>query len=170
MLKRITNLWVFVGGFFVYISIAYGNPSVLPSVIHVKNGDVLVYQEMTTTQYVGGGENLQKTVIEKRETVKKADHGLKYGFPLKVGMAWGEGIDGVGCNQSQHDYCNYVENKKNVTVSAGTFRDCFEIVYITGPDTTTEWYCPGVGIVKSEYEHHGTITTMKSELIRIDQK
>jgi hypothetical protein len=146
----------------------------------VKKGDVLVYRDENIVWDEHGNEDfidrkyshgnkvrVKHEVVHKKEVVKEADHGLKYGFPLKVGMAWGDGVEGVGCSARHHTYCNYVEKKENVKVLAGVFKGCFKVVYETNPDTNIEWYCPGVGIVKTDYDHHGTITIIKSELQKI---
>lgn len=147
----------------------------------VKAGDVLTYREeridwnakgnadFLDQKHGGGKIRVRHEIVEKKETVKSVDRGLKYGFPLKVGKAWGDGVDGVGCSKKQHTYCNYVERQEDVSVPAGIFVNCFKVVYETLPDTSIDWYCPGIGIVKSDYDHHGTITITKSELVKIER-
>jgi hypothetical protein len=61
-------------------------------------------------------------------------------------------------------YFSYVEKIEDVTVPAGTFKNCFKIVFRTLPDDTTEWFFPSMGIVRVEYHHHGTIDNWIIEL------
>jgi hypothetical protein len=82
-------------------------------------------------------------------------------FPLKVGSRWG---DSESLEREDKMYFNYVEKVEDITVPAGTFKDCFKVVFRTLPDDTTEWFCLGVGIVKIEYHHHGTILDWIIEL------
>lgn len=82
-------------------------------------------------------------------------------FPLKVGAKWG---DSESLNREDKMYFNYVEKVEDVTVPAGTFKNCFKVVSRTLPDDTQEWFCSGVGIVKIEYHHHGTILDWIIEL------
>jgi len=155
----------------------------------LNKGDMLIYQEELVDQglvydfevehkpikgYIEFYEIYNKYANEKvrvgkRKTFHKEklllkEEGLRYGFPLKVGLKWDEASD---FKRDDNMYCWYVEKIEDVTVQAGTFKDCFKIVYDTCPDTTTEWYCPGVGIVKYEYRHHGTITNITTELIKV---
>ena len=134
----------------------------------VKRGDILifertydVYDEKGKIEVYNGDTNekdrIKRTVTEKRVKVKKLDNGLKYGFPLKVGLQWDCNREGKR-SKDDHSYCFYVESQEDVVVPAGVFENCFKIVYSTAPETTKEWYCPGIGVVKSEYIHHGTLT------------
>ena len=158
----------------------------------LNKGDVLVYQEELVDQglvydfevnhkpikgYVEFYEIYNKYANEKvrvgkrktfhKEKLSSREDGLRYGFPLKVGLKWDEESD---FKRNDNRYCWYVEKMEDVTVPAGTFKDCFKITYDTCPDTETEWYYPGVGIVKYEYRHHGTITNETRELIKIVRK
>jgi hypothetical protein len=141
----------------------------------VKAGDTLVYRAQSEVQDENGdaeiySEHIKEKVKVKRTTIKKTekvlaeDKGLKYGFPLKVGLKWG--CDRVE-PRNDNMYCYYVEKTEDVIVPAGTFKDCFKVVFDTLPDTDTEWYCSGVGVVKTEYHHHGTIINEISELEKI---
>ena len=158
----------------------------------LDKGDMLVYHEELVDQglvydfeikhkpirgYIGFYEIYDKYAkakvkVGKRNTTHKEkvlskENGLRYGFPLKVGLKWGKE---AGLPRNDNMYCWYVEKIENVAVPAGTFKDCFKIVYDTCPDTTAEWYYPGVGIVKYEYRHHGTITNETRELVEIIKK
>jgi len=165
--------------FLLYSSICYG--LLETNSIPLKVGTVLVYQHRLESQYIPGEESYDEYVEvydkdindkievgrkswEHTEKVSAIDNGLKYGFPLKVGMEWDSESD---FKRDDHMYCKYVEKIEDVTVQAGTFRNCFKIVHKTLPDEDAEWYCPGVGIVKYEYHHNGTITNETYELKQI---
>jgi hypothetical protein len=139
----------------------------------VKPGDTLCYRITSEIQDVKGdaevfneslGQNVKvlRNVTREVEIVETVDQGLRYGFPLRVGVKWGQ--DPV---RKDRMYGYYVESQEDVTVSAGTFRNCFKVVYATLPDTETEWYCPGTGVVKSELRHHGTLMNRIAELENI---
>ena len=85
-------------------------------------------------------------------------------FPYKVGKTTGD------FDRGDHMYCHYVEKIEDVIVPAGTFKNCFKVVESTCPDDETEWYCPGVGVVKTMYNHNGTITNVTGELKKIVRK
>jgi hypothetical protein len=163
-----------------------------PSRFPLNKGDVLVYYEELVDQglvydfevghkpikgYIEFYEIYNKYADAKvkvgrrntthKEKLSSKEDGFRYGRPLKVGLKWNEESDS---KRNDNRYCWYVEKIENVTVPAGTFKDCFKIVYDTCPDTTTEWYCPGVGIVKYEYRHRGTMTNETRELVEIIKK
>ena len=114
--------------------------------IRVKRTNVL-----RTLKGLGTGKNTEIPDIEIPERV----------FPLKVGAKWG---DPEFLDRKDNMYVSYVDKVEDVTVPAGTFKHCFKVVFITAPDDTREWFCPGVGIVKIEYHHHGTILNWTIEL------
>lgn len=166
------------------VSLAKG---ALAEPLSLSKGDMLVYEHDVVDQGLAQGIKLSfipaDTAIKiskihaygyglsvgsanwvRAERVKSRDNGLKYGFPLKVGMEWDQECD---FKRSDHMYCKYVEKIEDVTVPAGTFKHCFKIVHKTLPDDEAEWYCPGVGIVKYEYHHHGTITNETYKLKKI---
>ncbi|PIW79824.1 MAG: hypothetical protein COZ98_05565 [Candidatus Omnitrophica bacterium CG_4_8_14_3_um_filter_43_15] len=89
----------------------------------------------------------------------------EYIFPLQVGSKWG---DPESLERKDKMYFSYVEKLEDVTVPAGTFKDCFKIIHYTLPDETIQWFCPNVGVVRLEYRHHGTITDLISELKEIN--
>lgn len=127
----------------------------LPTGAPVKIGEVYSY---------GMKLKVGRARWENAEKVVSKDNGLRYGFPLKVGMEWDNECD---FKRNDHMYCKYVEKIEDITVPAGTFKNCFKIVHKTCPDEEAEWYYPGVGIVKYEYHHHGTITDETYELKKI---
>jgi len=136
----------------------------------------LVYQDQLEIQDINGEHEVYSRYIKEKvrvnriisqriEEISESDlKGLRYGFPLNVGMKWDEECD---FERSDNMYCKYVEKIEDVTVPAGTFRNCFKIVYRTCPDEETIWYYPGIGVIKYLYYHHGTITNEKSELVKI---
>lgn len=85
----------------------------------------------------------------------------EYIFPLEKDLKWG---DPDQLDREDKMYFRYVENVEDIILPAGTFKNCFKIVYQSLPDETIEWLCPYVGIVRMEYHHHGTITDHISEL------
>ena len=164
----------------ILLSFVISNVVFAADILPVKKGDILVYRVQSEIYDEKGNVEIydqamkekvkvKRTLIEKKEKVLAQDKGLKYGFALKVGKKW-------GCDRKEPwpgndaSYCNYVEKIEHVTVPAGVFKNCFKIVYETCPDTSIEWYCPGTGIVKKEYHHHGTITNIKEELEKIVRK
>ena len=166
--------------FLFYSSICYGAPEI--NNIPLKVGTVLVYQDQLESQYVPGDNSYDEYVEvydkdnindkieigrkswEHTEKVSAVDNGLRYGSPIKVGMEWDSESD---FKRDDHMYCKYVEKIEDVTVQAGTFRNCFKIVSKEICDKEVEWYCPGVGIIKYEYHHNGTITNKTYELKQI---
>ena len=85
----------------------------------------------------------------------------EYIFPLQVGLKWGEP---ESMKRKDNMYVFFVEKIEDVTVPAGTFKNCFKIVYYTLPDETIQWFCPNVGVIRFECRHHGTINNLVSEL------
>lgn len=128
------------------------------------NGKIYVYK--IDDRKLGGSIKVGRMRWETTEKILSKDNGLRYGFPLKVGMEW----DKTDFERTDHMYCKYVEKIEDVTVPAGTFKNCFKIVYKTCPDDEIEWYYPGVGVVKYEYRHHGTVTNKVVELKRISKR
>jgi hypothetical protein len=151
-----------------------------PEIGSIPAGSVLVYQHQLESQYCPDEVydkyykaynkdcdmecDVGSKAWESTEKVLAVDSGLRYGFPLKVGMEWAQECD---FKRTDHMYCRYVEKIEDITVPAGTFKNCFKVVYRTCPDEEAEWYCPGVGVVKYEYKHHGTIINEACELKEI---
>jgi hypothetical protein len=83
------------------------------------------------------------------------------GWPLTSGGQWGDPQ-----MLANHDgrYVWVVEAAGTVTVPAGTFEGCYKATMLTNPDTTLRWFCPGRGLVRYEYHHHGTINDQVWEL------
>ena len=101
---------------------------------------------------------------EKDVSIEKCP---EYIFPLQAGLKWGDSDD---LKRKDNMYIYYVERMEDITVPAGTFKNCFKIVYSTLPDKTIEWFCPNIGVVRLEYHHHGTINNLVSELKEVNLK
>ena len=101
-----------------------------------------------------------KTILPDNKNVSIIGY-PEYIIPLQVGSRWG---DPESLNRKDNMYVFYVERLEDVTVPAGTFKNCFKIVNYTLPDETIQWFCPNVGIVRLEYHHHGTVDNLVSEL------
>jgi hypothetical protein len=80
-------------------------------------------------------------------------------MPLRVGQYWND----QGLKRKDTSYRWQVEAMETITVPAGTFK-CFRIAYRSCPDHQIIWFCPTVGIIRQEYEHHGTIINFYMEL------
>lgn len=91
-------------------------------------------------------------------------------WPLEVGQRWG---DPKIVAQSDGWYVWRVEARENVETTAGSFTDCHRLLFLTNPDDTTTWFCPGTGFVRHEYHHHGTrydeVWTLREFHIRGDR-
>ncbi len=53
----------------------------------------------------------------------------------------------------------------SITVPAGTFTDCFYLQGVIGGMTFDDWFCPGIGVVWHNAEHHGTPYGSRRELV-----
>lgn len=135
-----------------------------------QNSSALIYREVIEDQDMtmnGESVKFHSPYLNEPVDIKRLSHqvagdadGQEFNRPLAVGMKWGQ-------DEWRKDnmYCYYVEKKEDIVVPAGSFKGCFKIVYMTCPDDSTWWYYPGVGVVKHEYHHHGTITNIMRELI-----
>jgi hypothetical protein len=52
-----------------------------------------------------------------------------------------------------------------IAVPAGTFTDCLYLEGVMGGMTLEDWFCPGIGIVWHNADHHGTPYGNKRELV-----
>lgn len=143
-----------------------------------KERSDLVYRQEIETQDMsidGKSSTVYNEYIDEEVKVKKKvsyytqgpDEAVQYDFPLKVGLKWDEECD---FERDDNMYCKYVESIEDVTVPAGTFKDCYKIVRRTCPDEEITWYYPSLGIVKYQYHHHGTVINEKTELIKVTLK
>lgn len=140
----------------------------------LREGDLLVYTVFREDQDMDIGGTLVKikdpyesgfldvmhlTTIVTERFPSQDEEERQFNRSLAVGMKWDQGE-----GREDNAYCYYVEKKEDVKVPAGIFKGCFKIVYVTCPDDQAWWYCPGIGVVKYEYHHHGTITNILREL------
>jgi len=84
-----------------------------------------------------------------------------YVFPLHVGASWGS-VSVVP--RAGHCYEWYVEGQEDVDMPAGHFAGCYRQIFYTNPDDTTLWFCPGVGLARLRYRHHGSVHNEDWEL------
>lgn len=80
-----------------------------------------------------------------------------YQWPLEDGAAWLAWED--------FTYQWHATSQPQVTTPLRTFRDCFTLSLVTGPDTTIDAFCPGVGLVARDYFHHPSPPTQRWRLM-----
>lgn len=51
----------------------------------------------------------------------------------------------------------FIAGQESVQVPAGMFDACLIGRVVTNPDHVLRWFCPGTGLVKYEYHHHGSV-------------
>jgi hypothetical protein len=116
----------------------------------------------TATTYVDTGFVLDNgdfvlTYNNKADT----DPDTTIAYPLEDGKTWNVNAD----------MSAVVLGKADVTVTAGTYNDCWEIGYITDSDTTHTFLAEKTGTVKTTFSHvvPDTLTsTMTSELTDVN--
>lgn len=75
-------------------------------------------------------------------------YGLKiYQWPLTNKTSWKAFAD--------FDYEIAAQPLREIEIPLGNLDHCFELTLVTNPDTTIDTFCPGIGIVKHTYWHHG---------------
>jgi hypothetical protein len=79
-----------------------------------------------------------------------------YQYPLGDNQSWQASPDTIYKVTSQH--------VGEVDTPYGKLNNCYTLTYATNPDTTVETFCPGTGIVRHTYEHHGSSQSEKFEL------
>ena len=92
-----------------------------------------------------------------------ADFAPMFVIPLAVGAAW-PAFDGESLNEGGLYNWN-VTAQEDVSVPAGDFKGCYQLVIPTGPDRLERWVCPGVGIAAENYIHAGDFQTFRLELV-----
>jgi hypothetical protein len=92
-----------------------------------------------------------------------------YVLPLKVGRSWGNpSWKERPPGQTRWEF--FVAARETVSVPAGTFKDCFQIIYNTNPGDLKTWICPGAGLVADESTHHGSLMHYRIELAGMTTK
>lgn len=84
---------------------------------------------------------------------------VQFVFPISLDSQW-----------SMYNVKDAPLNRKvtrvgSITVPAGTFSGCFYLEGVIGGTTFEDWFCPGIGVVWSNTEHHGTPYGSRQELI-----
>jgi hypothetical protein len=82
-----------------------------------------------------------------------ADESPLFRFPLRTGSKWGE----PEARRDDTMYAWFVDSRHGKT---------YRLVYMTMPDRTDVWFARGVGVIRKEYTHHGTLDDMTSRLVR----
>lgn len=82
-------------------------------------------------------------------------------WPPKDGKVWGD-PDLVVTNSTLNVW--RLTLAPSLSVPAGTFQDCYQAAMFTNPDTTFRWFCPGEGLTRFEYHHHGSVNDQVWEL------
>lgn len=85
-----------------------------------------------------------------------------YVAPFEVGNLWAWDISLPPREDTNYQW--HVDAKVDVTVPAGTFKDCYRILLYMLNSSTIRWICPGVGLVAAEYHHHGAQDDFRAEL------
>ncbi len=84
---------------------------------------------------------------------------VQFVFPISLNSQW-----------SMYNVKDAPLNRKvtkigSITVPVGTFTDCYYLEGVIGGMTFEDWFCPGIGVVWSNDEHHGTPYGNKRELV-----
>lgn len=108
--------------------------------------------------------NIKRVTVEEKDYWDTHTYEIDYLFPLKLGSKWEDPDVPGALGREDNMYAYYVEKIEDVTVPAGTFKNCYKIVFRTTPDIVIEWFSPERGVVKTEYRRHGTIANHISEL------
>jgi hypothetical protein len=106
------------------------------------------YPEVSTFPLGGGrvGDYTESLEIRADGVYQHGDP--KMLFPLEVGKEW------LAFGDEFPEYKWRVNVQEDVHTPSRDFSDCYPIQLITGPDSTTVWYCDRIGIVKEEAWHH----------------
>lgn len=70
-------------------------------------------------------------------------------WPLEVGQEWN--------GHYEYLFGWYIDAQEPVETPAGLFEDCIKAAIHTNPDHAFHWFCPGAGLVRYEYHHHGSV-------------
>jgi len=104
--------------------------------------------------------------LEEMKSSAKKDEYADFVFPLRLGSAWG--ADAATLKRKDHMY-QWIVAKSLQTMTAGghLYSNCYEVDFRTLPDDEKRWLCDGVGLVATEYTHHGTMNHYRVELTQI---
>lgn len=82
-------------------------------------------------------------------------------FPIGVGQRWG---DPRQLARTDGLYIRQVRGEEELNLPAGKLK-AWPIVYATLPEQSTTWFAPGIGVVRYEYTHHGSLSRESHDLI-----
>lgn len=110
-------------------------------------------------QTVSEANRLRQILDGGASTLREGEADLV--FPLQTGSLWGDERllargDGL--------YVNKVGAPQELELPAGRLR-AWPIVFATLPERMTTWFSPGVGIVRYEYAHNGSLSRESYELL-----
>lgn len=83
--------------------------------------------------------------LEKRGTLGELEDQI-FSYPIEVGQTW-KGTESEGTYT--------VEKQEDIMTSAGVFKNCYEISYKSKYYESTDWFCPDIGSVKTEWRNTG---------------
>lgn len=90
------------------------------------------------------------------------EHDLEWDFPLFVGKKYNI-LNSLVDSGKKYSY--HISEKQKISISGITDdNECFRREFITLPDESYSWFCPGVGIVEEGYTHHGTVLNINYKL------
>jgi hypothetical protein len=133
---------------------------------HTVEGSMI----FTATLQRGGYHWLEERVYEVTGDSIYRDGQEILRLPLEVGQEWfpfGEEWEGLLDDAAPGWYVWRVFEEGDVETSAGSFDGCFYLGLMTQPDHALKWFCRGIGFVRTEYHHHGTIDNQYWELYRM---
>jgi len=84
---------------------------------------------------------------------------VEFVFPISLNSQWSM------YNAKDAPLNRKVTKVGSITVPAGTFTECFYLEGVIGGMTFEDWFCPGIGVVWHNAEHHGTPYGNRRELI-----
>ena len=84
---------------------------------------------------------------------------VEFVFPISLNSQW------AMYNAKDAPLNRDVTKVGSITVPAGTFTDCFYLEGVIGGMTFEDWFCPGIGVVWYNAEHHGTPYGNRRELV-----
>lgn len=149
----------------------------------IKKGDTLIYRHETVRADDQGTEEItisrddpgfrvSRETHQEYQVVRREDFGEAYGFYLKTGLAWEEGRPGLTqrCSRKPGTTCYHAQKTEDVAVPAALFQSCFKIVIDNIPELDVRRYCPGTGVVRSEYRRDMPFLHRVVELESINRK
>ena len=143
----------------------WSNGSAAPSesmVVRTNDGKVYLIEE---GRAAAAEQKFSDTHAALKDFLKDDD--LWFALPLAVGKKFcGED----GANRDDEMYCLVVEAPDQESFNGikglpAKLPAAYSLVYRTNPDDTETELVPGIGIVRYEYHHHGTVADTELKLI-----